>query len=61
MNLRKNLITEVSGVRLDRDRAEEDAEIRKRRHAGDGAGDVDEAPKIVMVNIMPPLQLDNME
>ena len=61
MNLRKNLITEVSGVRLDRDRAEEDAEIRQRRHAGDGAGDVDEAPKIVMVNIMPPLQLDNME
>ena len=61
MNLRKNLITEVSGVRLDRDRAEEDAEIRQRRHAGDGAGDVDEAPKIVMISIMSPLQIVTIE
>ena len=53
--------TEVSGVRLDRDRAQEDAEIRKRRHAGDGAGDIDEAPKVVMVNIMSPLQIDTMD
>ena len=54
------MITEISRVRTDRDRAEEDAEIRKRRHAGDGAGDVDEAPKIVTINNVPPLLIDKI-
>ena len=54
------MITEISGVRPDRDRTEEDAEIRKRRHAGDGAGDVDEAPENVVINNVPPLQVDIM-
>ena len=54
------MITEIFGVRPDRDRAEEDAEIRKRRHAGDGAGDVDEASKNVTINNVPSLQIDNM-
>ena len=55
------MITEISGVRTNRDRAKEDAEIRKRRHTGDRAGDVDEAPENVTINNVPPLLMENVK